>query len=59
LILFIHPDEEGLFFIMENSSSLWPFPVKTACFKESVSFLEQEVVFNQLLPLIPVIESRA
>ena len=36
---------------MEDTSALWPVPVKTACVKEPVALLEKEVVCDQLLPL--------
>ena len=51
LILFIDPDEEGLLVVVEDTSALWPVPVKTACVKEPVALLEKEVVCDQLLPL--------
>jgi len=35
-----------------NSSILWPVPVQTASIKESISFLEEEVIINQLLSIL-------
>jgi len=49
LIFLIDPDEESLGVIVENTSSGWPVSVKTAGFEESVSFLEEEVIFDKLL----------
>ena len=48
LIFFINPDEESLFFVMENTSASWPVSVETTGFQESISFLEKEVVGDQL-----------
>ena len=36
---------------MENSSSFGPLSVASACFKETISFFEKEMVFNELLLL--------
>ena len=38
LIFFVDPDEEGLGFVVEDTSTGWPVSVKIACDKESVSF---------------------
>ena len=46
LIFLIDPDQESLVIIMENTSSLRPVSVKVACFKESISFFEKEMVIN-------------
>ena len=51
LILFVYPDEECLFFVMENASTIRPVSVKTYCLKESISLLKEEVIFNKLLSL--------
>ena len=51
LILLIDPDEESLLIVVENSSTLWPVSVETTSVKEPVSFLEEEVIVNQLLLL--------
>ena len=51
LILFVDPDKEGLFFVMEDTSSIGPVSVETNCLKEPISLLEQEVIINQLLSL--------
>ena len=51
LILFIDPDEEGLLIVVENASSLRPVSVQATCIKESVTFLEKEMILDQLIPL--------
>ena len=51
LILFIDPDKESLLIVMEDASALRPVPVKTTCIQESVAFLEEEVVSDQLILL--------
>ena len=48
LILLVDPDQECLFLVVENTSTSWPVSVETTGFQESVSFLEQEVISNQL-----------
>ena len=52
LILFIDPNKESLIVIVEDSSALWPVSIQAASIKESVSFLEEEMISNQLIPLI-------
>ena len=52
LILFIDPDEEGLFIVVEDASSLRPISVEATCIQESVSFFEEEVVGDQLILLL-------
>jgi len=49
LIFFINPNEESLGLVVEDTSTGWPVSVQVACFKESVSLLEQEVVSDELL----------
>ena len=51
MILLIDPDEESLFVVVEDTSAFGPVSVKTASVKEPVSFLEEEVIVNQLLLL--------
>ena len=51
LIFFVHPDEESLLVVMEDSSSLWPVSVEATGVKESIAFLEEEVIIDQLLLL--------
>lgn len=51
LILFIDPDEEGLIIIVIDSSSSWPVSVESTSLQESVTFLEQEVVCDELFSL--------
>jgi len=49
LIFFINPNEESLGIVVENTSSRWPVSVKVACLQESISFLEQEMVLDELI----------
>merc|ERR1711982_110067 len=49
LILFIDPDEEGLGIIMEDTTTRRPVSVEVASLEESVTFLEQEMVVDELL----------
>ena len=51
LIFFVDPDKEGFIVIVENTTTLWPISIQVACLKESVSFLEQEMVIDKLLLL--------
>jgi len=37
---------------MENTSAIWPISVETTSLQESVTFLEEEVVVDKLLPLV-------
>jgi hypothetical protein len=37
LILFVHPHEEGLLIVVEDTSAFGPFSVQTAGFQESIS----------------------
>ena len=48
LILLVDPDQECLFLVVENTSASWPVSVETTGLQESVSFLEEEVIGNQL-----------
>jgi hypothetical protein len=52
LILLVDPDKEGLIVIVVDSSCIRPISIKASSFKESVSFLEEEVVFDKLLSLL-------
>ena len=52
LILFVDPDKESLFLVMENTSTCWPVSVETTWLQESISFLEEEVISNQLSLLL-------
>lgn len=49
LILLINPDEEGLLLVVEDTSAVGPVAVKTSDFEETVSFLEEEVISNELI----------
>ena len=46
LILFIHPDKEGLIVVMEDTSSFWPVSVASTSLKESITLFKQEMIFN-------------
>jgi len=48
LIFFVDPDEERFGIIVEDTSTGWPVSVQVASFEESISFLEQEVVSDEL-----------
>ena len=52
LILFVDPDEESLFIVVEDASSFGPVSVETNCFKEAISLFEKEVVGNELSLLL-------
>jgi hypothetical protein len=48
LILFVNPDQESLFLVVEDSSASWPVSVESTRLQESVSLFEQEVIGDQL-----------
>jgi hypothetical protein len=48
LIFFINPNEERFSGIVEDTSTRWPVSVQVASFEEAISFLEQEVVSDEL-----------
>lgn len=52
LIFLINPHKECLLGVMENSSRFRPVTLASARFQESISFLEEEVVFLELLLLL-------
>lgn len=52
MILLVDPDKEGLIVIVVDSSCIRPISIKASSFKESVSFLEEEMVFDKLLSLL-------
>ena len=52
LVLFVDPDKEGLFIVVEDASSFGPVSVETNCFKEAISLFEKEVVGNELSLLL-------
>lgn len=37
LIFFVHPDEESLFFVVENTSAVGPVAIEASNFEETVS----------------------
>ena len=49
LILFVNPNKEGLVVVMEDTSTRRPVSVEVTGLKETVSFLEEEMVINKLL----------
>jgi len=49
LILFIDPNQEVLLIVMEDTSTIWPVSVETASIKESITFLEEIVISNELV----------
>lgn len=52
LILFVDPSEKSLGVIVEDASAFRPVTVQTAGFKETVTLLKQEVIFDKLLLLL-------
>jgi hypothetical protein len=52
LIFLVDPDEESLILVVEDTSAVGPVSIQTYSLKESVSFLEEEVVVNELLSLL-------
>ena len=52
LIFFVNPDKEVLGFIVEDTSSFWPFSLKTASLEIFITTLEEEMIGNELLSLI-------
>merc|ERR1712110_798182 len=50
LILLIHPGEEGLVLIVEDSTTLGPITLHASDLKVGIAGDEKEVVVNQLLP---------
>ncbi len=38
LILFVNPDKEGLVFVVEDTTTVWPVTVKVAGLEETISF---------------------
>jgi len=49
LILLITPDVKRFLLIHKDTSSGWPVSVEIACFQESVSLFEKDVVGDQLV----------
>jgi len=52
LILLINPDEEGLFFVVEDATSLGPVSLEEGRLEVLVIALEEEVIFSKLLLLL-------
>jgi hypothetical protein len=51
LVLLVNPGEEGLFSVVENTTTLRPVTIQVASLEETVSFLEKEMVLDKLLSL--------
>ena len=51
LIFFIDPNKECLVIIVEDTSIIRPVSIDTACFEESITLFEKEMVSNQLFLL--------
>lgn len=49
LVLLIHPHQEALVVIVEDTATRWPITIEVAGFQEAVSLLEEEVVGDELL----------
>jgi len=49
MVLFIAPDEEGLLIVMEDSTTSRPVSARVRRLKESISFLEEKMIVNELL----------
>lgn len=49
LVLFVDPHEESLIVVVENTSAFRPVAVETASIKETISFLEEEMIIDELL----------
>jgi len=49
LIFFVDPDEETLCIVMENTSTWWPISIKVTSSEILVTFLEKEMVSDQLI----------
>lgn len=49
MILLVAPDQEGLVVVMEDATSGGPETAGVRCLEETVAFLEEEVVVDQLL----------
>jgi hypothetical protein len=48
LVFLVDPDEERFGVVVEDASAFGPVTVKVASFEETISFLEEEVVSNEL-----------
>ena len=49
LIFLVHPNKESFCIVMEYTTADGPVAVKTTSIEEAVSFLEEEVICNELL----------
>lgn len=49
LIFLVHPNEEGLFVVVEDASALGPEPIESSSFQILVALLEQEMVLDELV----------
>lgn len=49
LIFFVYPNQEGLIVVVVDAASARPVSVQATRFQESIAFLEEEVIVDQLL----------
>ena len=49
LVLFVDPYKEGFVVVVEDAATFGPFSVDAGGFKEAVTFLEEEVIVDELL----------
>jgi hypothetical protein len=49
LIFLINPNEESLSIVMEDTTSIRPVTVETTSFKESITFLKEEMILDKLI----------
>ena len=51
LVLLVNPNEEGLFFVVEDTSSVGPVSVKANSLQVTISLLKEEMVVDKLFSL--------
>lgn len=49
MVLLIAPDQKGLIIVVEDTTSSGPEAAGVRCLKKTVTFLEEEVIVDQLL----------
>lgn len=49
LVLLVAPDVERFLLVHEDASSGWPVSVEIACFQESISLFEKDMIGDQLV----------
>ena len=47
LILFVDPDEECEIIVQEDTPAFRPISIESNSFKESITLLEEEMIFNK------------